>query len=49
MVREVWVKWAQEQPSPKETWLLPWNKLSESEKEVDRRIGETLLQAGNLP
>ena len=48
MVREVWVKWAQEQPSPKETWLLPWNKLSESEKEVDRRIGETLLKAGTL-
>jgi hypothetical protein len=38
-VREVWVKWAQSQPSPKPTWLVPYDDLSEPDKEVDRRIG----------
>lgn len=42
LVREVWIAWAKEQPTPKESWLKPWEGLSEPDKEVDRRIGETL-------
>lgn len=38
-VREIWIKWAREQPNPKEAWLLPWDELTEPEKEIDRRIG----------
>lgn len=44
IVREVWIEWAKEQPSPKPSWLVPWEGLSESDKEVDRRIGERLLR-----
>ena len=46
MVREIWIAWAQEQPSPKASWLTPYDQLSEPDKEVDRRIGETLFRAG---
>lgn len=45
-VREVWVEWAREQPNPKPSWLLPWEQLSEPDREVDRRIGETLFKMG---
>jgi hypothetical protein len=40
IVREVWIAWAKEQPAPKDSWLVPWDGLSEPDKEVDRRIGE---------
>jgi len=43
LVREVWVVWARDQDNPKPHHLLPWEELSESDREVDRRIGETLL------
>ena len=46
MVRQVWVAWALEQPSPKPSWLLPWEALDEGQREVDMRIGETLHEAG---
>jgi hypothetical protein len=39
-VRRIWIEWAMEQPDPKSSWLLPWEALSESDREVDRRIGE---------
>ena len=42
LVCRIWLKWAWEQPHPKSSWLLRWNDLSESEKEVDRRIWEFL-------
>lgn len=42
IVREVWVAWAREQASPKPSWLVPWEGLSEADREVDRRIGETV-------
>lgn len=45
-VREVWVEWAKDQPNPKPSWLVPWEQLSESDKEVDRRIGERLFTLG---
>jgi hypothetical protein len=44
LVREQWVRWALEHPEPKPSWLLPYEQLSESDKEADRRIGEGLLK-----
>lgn len=41
-VREVWIKWAEKQPTPKHSWLLPWDKLTEPEREVDRCIGAAI-------
>lgn len=46
MVRHVWVEWASEQESPKPSWLVSWEGLSEPDREVDRRIGEALYLAG---
>ena len=45
-VREVWIHWASQQNSPKSSWLVPWDQLSESEREVDRQIGESLWAFG---
>ncbi len=45
-VRSVWIQWAREQPNPKPSWLVPWDRLSEPDKEVDRRIGEELFEMG---
>lgn len=45
-VREVWMEWAREQPSPKPSWLVPWEDLREPDREVDRRIGEALYLRG---
>jgi hypothetical protein len=42
LVRAVWVVWAREQSDPKTNHLLPWESLSEKDREVDERIGETL-------
>jgi hypothetical protein len=44
MVREAWVRWAQTQPSPKPSWLVPYDELSEPDKEADRQIGETVAR-----
>lgn len=46
IVREEWIAWAKEQPNPKPSWLVPWEGLSESDKEVDRRIGSALYRIG---
>lgn len=45
-VREVWRKWARTQPNPKESWLVPYEELSETDKEADRMIGEALFFEG---
>ncbi len=45
-VREVWVRWASQQANPKPSWLVPWEQLSEPEREVDRQIGEELWGFG---
>jgi len=45
-VRAVWIGWAKEQPLVKPSWLAPWEELSESDREVDRRIGERLYSMG---
>jgi hypothetical protein len=41
-VREVWVEWAKRQPNPKPSWLLPYDALSEADKEADRCIGSAI-------
>lgn len=43
-VREAWVRWAHTQPSPKASWLVPYDDLSEADKEADRQIGEALAR-----
>lgn len=43
-VREAWVRWAETQPSPKPSWLVPYDELSEPDKEADRQIGETIAR-----
>lgn len=45
-VRHVWIVWAREQPNCKPSWTVPWDGLSEPDREVDRRIGETLYRLG---
>jgi hypothetical protein len=44
IVRDAWVKWAKQQPAPKASWLAPYAKLSEPDKEADRQIGEAVAQ-----
>jgi hypothetical protein len=44
MVREAWVRWAQTQPTPKPSWLLPYDELAEPDKEADRQIGEAVAR-----
>lgn len=43
-VREAWVRWAETQPSPKPSWLVPYDELAESDKEADRQIGEAVAR-----
>lgn len=44
MVREAWVRWAETQPFPKPSWLVPYDELPEPDKEADRQIGETIAR-----
>jgi hypothetical protein len=46
VVREIWIDWAREQPSPKPTWLLPWEDLTDTYREAGCRIGEQLFSMG---
>jgi hypothetical protein len=46
LVRDVWIEWAQEQPTPKPSWLVCWENLAPQDKEVDMRIGKALYDAG---
>ncbi len=39
VVRDAWVRWAQTQPDPKSSWLIPWEDLAEIDREADRQIG----------
>jgi hypothetical protein len=43
-VREAWVRWALAQPHPKPSWLVPYDDLSEADKEADRQIGEAIVR-----
>ncbi len=42
MVREAWVRWAQTQPNPKPSWLVPYDELNEADKEADHQIAEAI-------
>jgi hypothetical protein len=44
MVREAWVRWAETQPNPKLSWLVPYEDLYEADKEADRQIGESIAR-----
>jgi hypothetical protein len=44
VVRETWIRWAKMQPNPKASWLVPYDGLSEPDKEADRMIGEAVLE-----
>ena len=44
MVRHAWVEWAKTQDAAKPSWLLPYDELSEADKEADRQIGEYLIE-----
>lgn len=46
-VREVWIAWARTQPSPKASWFVEYDLLSEPDKEADRMIGEALWSDGH--
>ena len=43
LVRNLWISWAERQPNPKPSWLVPYEELSEADKEADRVIGEGLM------
>lgn len=43
IVRDAWIEWAKEQPAPKASWLVPYESLSEPDKEADRRIFERVV------
>lgn len=45
-VRETWVKYCIETGDNKSSHLVPYDELSEWDKEADRRIGEVLFLAG---
>lgn len=47
VVRMEWMAWAQEQPVKKPSWLVPWDEMSEADREVDRRIGERIWNISN--
>lgn len=43
LVRELWISWAEMQPNPKPSWLVPYDDLGECDKEADRVIGEGMM------
>ncbi len=43
-VRDAWVRWAHTQPTPKPSWLVTYDGLSEPDKEADRQIGEAVAR-----
>ncbi len=43
IVRNIWIEWAESQPCPKQSWLVPYENLSEADKEADRMIGCGLM------
>jgi hypothetical protein len=45
-VREIEIAYGKEQHEPNPIWLVPWEQLHESDKEVCRRVGEQLFGLG---
>jgi len=48
VVRGAWIAWAKTQPNPKPSWLVPYDELSEPDKEADRQIAEAVLNGINI-
>lgn len=46
IVRREWIAWAQRQPDPKPSWLVPFGGLSRADREADMAIGEELFCRG---
>ena len=42
LVRKAWLDWCQEQQVTKESWLLPWEKMDDWDREFDRRIWDEI-------
>lgn len=38
-VRDVWIKWAERQPNPKPSWLVPYDELPPEDQDADECIG----------
>lgn len=47
-VRAEWIAWAKEQSNPKPSWLVPWEDMSEPDREAYRRIGIRLANIGRF-
>ncbi len=43
LVRLAWIRWAMKQPHPKPSWFVPWENLSEEDKEADRYIWDEIV------
>jgi hypothetical protein len=43
IVRDLWISWAESQPNPKPSWLVPYDQLSDTYKEADIVIGVGLM------
>jgi hypothetical protein len=43
-VREIWVQVARERGDAKPSHLAPWEELSQTDREADMRIGETIAR-----
>lgn len=43
IVREAWIRWARTHPDPKPSWLVPYDELSEHDREADRQIYEACV------
>ncbi len=44
IVREAWIRWAIDQPEIKPKWLVPYDELSQADREADKQIGETVAR-----
>jgi hypothetical protein len=47
IVRNAWIEWAKEQPNPKPSWLVPYEELSQPDKDADIRIGKAVVEQCN--
>lgn len=45
-VRATWRQWAEKQPGAKPSWLMPWERMREPDREADRLIGVALARIG---
>jgi hypothetical protein len=49
VVRSAWIRWAETQSNPKPSWLVPYDELSEPDKEADRQIAEAVRDHFAVP